>query len=144
VAADTALITLVPLRDVWAVANYREEQLTKMRVGQPAKITVDAFPGVVFHGWVDSLEPASEARGALMPPDRAVGNFTKIVQRVPVKIRLDRTAPEKGGDTRFAWANGRLVPGLSVETVVDTRFMPASVAASGAPSGAAAGVDGAP
>ncbi len=110
VAANTALITLVPLDDVWAVANYREQQLHAMQVGQPADIRVDAFPGVLFHGRVNSIEPGSQARSALLPPDRAVGNFTKIVQRIPVKITLDPGQPLRG----------RLVPGLSVETIVDT------------------------
>ncbi len=108
IAPGTQLITLVPLSDVWAVANYREEQVRRMRVGQPASVRVDAFPGAVLHGQVSSLQPDSEATSAALPPDRATGNFTKIVQRVPVKITFD-----PGG------LAGRLVPGLSVETTVD-------------------------
>lgn len=114
VAPGTMLITLVPLARVWAVASYREEQIAGMAAAQPATVRVDAFPGIVLRGRVDSFEPGSEASSALLPPDRAVGNFTKIVQRVPVKIVLDRT------DISAHRLEGRLVPGLSVETIVDT------------------------
>ena len=114
VAPGTALITLVPPAPVWAVASYREEQIAGMAAGQPAGVRVDAFPGITLRGRVDSFEPASEATGALLPPDRAVGNFTKIVQRVPVKIVLDPA------DIHAHRLDGRLVPGLSVETIVDT------------------------
>lgn len=114
VAAGTALITLVPLANVWAVANFREEQLAGMTVGQPVTVRVDAFPGLALRGRLNSVEPDSEADGALLPPDRAVGNFTKIVQRVPVKITLDPA------DIRAHRLEGRLVPGLSVEAIVDT------------------------
>ena len=123
VSAGTALISLVPLDRIWAVANFREEQLAGMLPGQPAEIRVDAFPGVVLRGHVDSIEPDSQADGALLPPDRAVGNFTKIVQRVPVKIVLD------GDDVRAHGLAGRLVPGLSVEAVVDTSALPITRAA---------------
>lgn len=114
VGPGAMLITLVPLADVWVVANYREEQLTHMQPGQPAGIRVDAFPGVLLHGSVQSIEPTSQAQSSLLPPNRAVGNFTKIVQRVPVKITLDGM-----GNPGHPLA-GRLVPGLSVETTVDT------------------------
>ena len=110
VAAGTTLITLVPLQGAWVVGNFREQQLVHMATGQPARITVDALPGVVFRGRVDSIGATSQADGSAFPPDRAVGNFTKIVQRVPVKIVLD-PAPD------FAT---RLRPGLSVEAEVDT------------------------
>jgi len=109
VKAGGALITLVPRRSSWAVANFREQQLTHMAPGQRARITVDALPGVVFGGHVDSIGPTSEAQGSAFPPDRAVGNFTKIVQRIPVKIVLD-SRPE------FVT---RLRPGLSVVAEVD-------------------------
>jgi len=110
VAPGTALITLVPLQGVWAVANFREVQLAHMRPGQPARVTVDALPGVVFSGHLDSLEPVSQAEGAPVPPDRAAGSFTKIVQRVPVKIVLD-PRPELAD---------RLRPGLSAEVEINT------------------------
>ena len=114
VGPGTMLITLVPLADIWVVANYREEQLTHMQPGQAAEIRVDAFPGTLLHGVVQSIEPTSEAQSSLLRPNRAVGNFTKIVQRVPVKITIDGM-----GDPARPLA-GRLVPGLSVETTVDT------------------------
>ena len=114
VGPGTMLITLVPLADVWVVASYREEQLTHMQPGQAAEIRVDAFPGALLHGVVQSIEPTSEAQSSLLRPNRAVGNFTKIVQRVPVKITIDGM-----GDPARPLA-GRLVPGLSVETTLDT------------------------
>jgi membrane fusion protein (multidrug efflux system) len=85
----TQVISIVPLPDVWVIANYKETQLSHIRVGQPARVTVDAFPGAVLHGHVDSWSPASGAQFSLLPPDNATGNFTKIVQRIPVKIVLD-------------------------------------------------------
>lgn len=114
VAPGAALITLVPLRGSWAVANYREVQITRMRPGQPARVFVDAIPNVVFTGHVDSLEPSSEAQATTLPPDRAAGSFTKIEQRVPVKIVLD---PRPAFDAR-------LLPGLSAEVEVDTAGVP--------------------
>ena len=110
VAPGTALITIVPLGRAWVVANYREVQVTHMRPGEPAAVRVDAIPGVVFHGHVDSLEPASQAENATLPPDRATGSFTKIEQRIPVKVVLD-PRPD------FA---ARLRPGLSVEVLINT------------------------
>ena len=104
------LITFVPLPDIWVVAYYREEQVATMRVGQAVDIHVDAFPQHAFHGRIDSFEPTSQIWTQLFPPDRATGNFTKIVQRVPVKIVLVPPVPE----------GARLVPGLSVETAVLT------------------------
>lgn len=110
----TQVITLVPLKQVWAVANYREEQVKGMRVGQPASVRVDAYPGVVLHGRVQSFEPTSQANESPTPPDRAVGSFTFIEQRIPVRITLDAGHP----------LEGRLLPGLSVETVVDVTAAP--------------------
>ena len=110
VAPGTALITVLPLRGAWVVANYREVQVTKMRPGQPARVYVDAIPDVVFTGHVNSLEPGTEAANAILPPDRATGSFTKIEQRVPVKVVLD---PRPDFDAR-------LRPGLSVEVRIDT------------------------
>jgi len=74
---------------VWIVANFKETQLRKMHVGQPAEVTIDALDGSTFSGKVDSIAPASGAQFALLPPDNATGNFTKVVQRVSVKIALD-------------------------------------------------------
>lgn len=118
VAPNTPLIQLVPRNDVWAVANFRETQLRNMRVGQPARLTFDAYPGITLAGHVESIEPGSEAVGSLLPPERAVGNFTKIAQRVPVKIRFD------AGQARQNELIGRLLPGLSVEATVDTSAQP--------------------
>jgi membrane fusion protein (multidrug efflux system) len=110
VQAGTALMAVVPLHAVYVVANYKETQLTRVRPGQPAAIEIDTFPGVTLRGHVDSLSPASGLEFALLPPDNATGNFTKIVQRIPVKIVLD--------DDELA---GLLRPGMSVEPTIDTR-----------------------
>ena len=107
VSPGTQVIFLVQ-DDVWVQANYRETQVRHMHSGDPARIRVDAFPGVVFRGKVDHLSPASGSQFALLPPDNATGNFTKIVQRVPVKIVLD---PDQS-------ANQRLRAGLSVIAMV--------------------------
>jgi membrane fusion protein, multidrug efflux system len=111
VQAGTQLMAIVPLKSVYVVANYKEIQLTDMHAGQPVAIDVDAFPGTTVHGIVDSIAPASGQEFALLPPDNATGNFTKIVQRVPVKIALDPNDP----------LSGRLRPGMSVEPTIDTR-----------------------
>ena len=86
VQAGQPLLAIVEDSETWVVANFKETQLKKMRVGQPVQIEVDAYPKQVFHGRVESLAPATGARFALLPPDNATGNFTKVVQRVPVKI----------------------------------------------------------
>jgi membrane fusion protein (multidrug efflux system) len=110
VSVGTQVVALVPLPNVWVIANYKETQMTRIRVGQPASVTVDAFPGVVLHGHVDSWSPGSGAEFSLLPPDNATGNFTKVVQRIPVKILLDP-------DPRAA---DLLRPGMSVVAAVDT------------------------
>jgi len=94
----------------WVQANYRETQLTNVKVGDPAEIRIDAYPGEVIHGKVIEIAPASGSQFALLPPDNATGNFTKVVQRVPVKITLDDAS----------WA-AKLRPGLSVTATVRTR-----------------------
>ena len=104
------VIAVVPLDTVWVVADYKETQLTRVAVGQPASITVDTFPGVVVTGHVDSISPASGSQFSLLPPDNATGNFTKVVQRIPVKIVLDR------GQS----LSGRLRPGMSVIATIHT------------------------
>ena len=110
----TQVISIVPLPNVCVIANYKETQLTRIRIGQPARVTVDAFPGVVLHGHVDSWSPASGAQFSLLPPDNATGNFTKVVQRIPVKIVLD---PDPALDDL-------LRPGMSVIATIDTRSAP--------------------
>jgi len=109
VSPGTQVISLIQ-SDVWVQANYKETQLGHMRPGDPAEIRVDAFPGVIFRGKVDQLAPASGSQFALLPPDNATGNFTKIVQRVPVKIVLDPDQPTAA----------QLRPGLSVIATVRT------------------------
>jgi membrane fusion protein, multidrug efflux system len=110
VQAGTQLMSVVPTDAAYVVANYKETQLTDVKRGQPATIEVDMFPGSVFHGHVDSLSPASGQTFSLLPPDNATGNFTKVVQRIPVKITLDPES-ERSGDLR---------PGMSVEPSIDT------------------------
>ena len=87
--AGTQLMAVVPLDAVYVVANFKETQLTHVRNGQPVEVGIDSFHGTKLKGHVDSLSPASGLEFALLPPDNATGNFTKIVQRVPVKIVLD-------------------------------------------------------
>src|SRR5258707_1286634 len=89
VQAGTQLMSVVPAHGAYVVANYKETQLTDVHEGQAVDIAVDMFPGQVVHGHVDSLAPASGQEFALLPPDNATGNFTKVVQRIPVKIALD-------------------------------------------------------
>ncbi len=111
VGVGSQITTLTPLPRVWVVANYKETQLTHMAVGQKAEITVDTFPGHTLRGHVLAFAPASGAQFALLPPDNATGNFTKVVQRIAVKIVID----DADGLT------DRLVPGMSVEAKVDAR-----------------------
>ena len=111
VQAGTQLMSVVPVAQAYIVANYKETQLTDVRPGQPVEIEVDTFPGVAVRGHVDSIAPASGQEFALLPPDNATGNFTKIVQRIPVKIILDPGSP-LAGDLR---------PGMSVYPAIDTK-----------------------
>jgi membrane fusion protein (multidrug efflux system) len=111
VQAGTQLMAIAPLQAVYVVANYKETQLTDVQPGQAVTIDIDTFPGTTVHGHVDSLAPASGQEFALLPPDNATGNFTKIVQRIPVKIDIDKNDP----------LLGRLRPGMSVEPTIDTR-----------------------
>lgn len=105
------MMTLVPVDRPFIEANFKETQLGLMRVGQPVRIEVDALPGVEFAGRVSSLAPATGAQFSVLPPQNATGNFTKIVQRVPVRIAI--ATPPK--------VMRLLVPGMSVEVTVDTR-----------------------
>ena len=111
VQAGTQLMSVVPVAQAYIVANYKETQLTNVRAGQPVEIEVDTCPGVAVRGHVDSIAPASGQEFALLPPDNATGNFTKIVQRIPVKIVLDPGSP-LAGDLR---------PGMSVYPAIDTK-----------------------
>jgi membrane fusion protein (multidrug efflux system) len=111
VQAGTQLMALVPLQAVYVTANYKETQLTDVRPGQSVDISIDMFPGAIVHGRVDSIAPASGQEFTLLPPDNATGNFTKIVQRIPVRIDID---------PHDALA-GLLRPGMSVEPSIDTR-----------------------
>jgi membrane fusion protein (multidrug efflux system) len=111
VSAGTQVISLVPLPHVWVIANYKETQMTRIRIGQPAHVSVDAFPGAELRGHVDGWSPASGAQFSLLPPDNATGNFTKVVQRLPVKIVLD---PDPAVDDL-------LRPGMSVIPSIDTK-----------------------
>ena len=104
-------MTIVPDSGLYVVANFKETQVGLMRPGQPALIHVDALPGIEFLGTVTSVTPGTGANFSLIPPQNATGNFTKIVQRVPVRIRI------KAGPA----ARKVLVPGLSLEVEVDTR-----------------------
>lgn len=107
----TQLLSVVPVQAAYVVANFKETQLAKMRPGQPVSIHIDAYPSLEIRGRVDSLAPASGAQFALLPTDTATGNFTKIVQRVPVRIVVE---PGQLGA-------GLLRPGLSVEATVNTK-----------------------
>ena len=109
VSPGTQVVAFVD-RKRWVQANYKETQLTNVRVGDAAEIRVDQFPGQVFYGKVIEIAPASGSQFALLPPDNATGNFTKVVQRIPVKIELDDTSRAS-----------KLSPGLSVTAIVRTR-----------------------
>ncbi|SMC33100.1 HlyD family secretion protein [Novosphingobium sp. B1] len=105
------LMTIVPTEAIYVEANFKETQIGLMRPGQPVTVHVDALPDVDFHGTVESITPGTGANFSLIPPQNATGNFTKIVQRVPVRIRINA-----GPESRKV-----LVPGLSLSVEVDTR-----------------------
>jgi membrane fusion protein, multidrug efflux system len=109
VARDAYLVSVIPAHGLWVDANFKEDQLADMHPGQPATVGADVLPGKVFHGHVQSLAPGTGAVFSVIPPENATGNFTKIVQRVPVRIALD--------DARL----GELRPGLSTTVSVDTK-----------------------
>jgi membrane fusion protein (multidrug efflux system) len=116
VQAGTQLMSLVPASGAYVIANFKETQLTDVQPGQAVEIDVDMFPGKTVHGRVDSLAPASGQEFALLPPDNATGNFTKVVQRIPVKIALDTSSIA-------------LRPGMSVIPTIQTRKQPVSISA---------------
>jgi membrane fusion protein (multidrug efflux system) len=107
----TNLVNVVPLPNVYVIANYKETQLTHVEPGQSVAITVDSFPNQTLHGRVERISPASGSQFALLPPDNATGNFTKVVQRIPVRIQLDKNQP----------LLDRLLPGMSVVTSINIR-----------------------
>ena len=120
VQVGQSLMAIVPPK-VWVTANFKETQLTHMRPGQPAQISVDTYPNQTFHGRVESIQRGTGARFSLLPPENATGNFVKVVQRIPVKIVFDR--PEE-------LAKYLLVPGMSVVPEVNVKAeVPAAVAA---------------
>jgi membrane fusion protein (multidrug efflux system) len=106
----TNLINVVPLPNVYVIANYKETQLTRVKPGQSVDVTVDTFPDQVLRGKVERIAPASGSQFALLPPDNATGNFTKVVQRIPVRIQFDKG--QKLLD--------QLLPGMSVVTKIHT------------------------
>ena len=101
---------VVPDREIWVTANVKETALARVRVGDPVEFTVDGYGSTTFRGRVESLAPATGARFALLPPDNATGNFTKVVQNVPVRIAVD---PSRDPDHP-------LRPGMSVEVAITT------------------------
>jgi membrane fusion protein (multidrug efflux system) len=111
VANGAYLLSVIPAHGLWVDANFKEDQLARMRPGQKAAVIADVLPGTVFHGHLLSLAPGTGAVFSVIPPENATGNFTKIVQRVPVRIALD------DGDATL----GKLRPGLSTTVSVDTR-----------------------
>jgi membrane fusion protein (multidrug efflux system) len=109
VASDAYLLSVIPAHGLWVDANFKEDELARMRPGQEATVVADVLPDKVFHGHVVSLAPGTGAVFSVIPPENATGNFTKIVQRVPVRIALD--------DARL----GELRPGLSTTVSIDTK-----------------------
>lgn len=126
VKAGTALMAVVPLPEVYVVANFKETQIERLAQGQRVAIDVDAFPGQTLVGHVESFSPVSGALFSLLPPENATGNFTKIVQRLPVRIAVD-DQPLKA----------RLKPGMSVVMSIDTRAPGGALAATTRPTAGA-------
>jgi membrane fusion protein, multidrug efflux system len=110
-AAGSQMLVVVPAHGLWVDANFKEDQLARMSVGQVVDVRADVLPGKTFKGHVTSLAPATGAQFSVLPPENATGNFTKIVQRVPVRVTLD------GNDGDL----GTLRPGLSVTATIDTK-----------------------
>ena len=108
VAPGTPLLDIVPVDDVWLVANFKETQVEHIRLGQRVRITVDGYPNETLEGVVDSFAPGSGSAFSMLPADNATGNFVRVVQRVPVKIRFASNP-----------LSGRLVPGLSARVEID-------------------------
>jgi membrane fusion protein (multidrug efflux system) len=124
VAKGRPLMAIASDEQTWVVANFKETQIREMKVGDAAEIRVDAFPDYTWYGRVESIAPATGATFALIPPDNASGNFTKVVQRVPVKIAVERRDPpvdESHGDAGHSLSSDHLPVGLSVEASVVVR-----------------------
>lgn len=111
VQAGQPLLTVVPLADLWITANMKETEIKDIKIGATAEVEIDAYPGTKLQGQVESISPATGARFALLPPDNATGNFTKVIQRVPVRIRIQQSED----------ATRLLRPGMSVTVIVTTR-----------------------
>ena len=111
VPSGQALLSIVDLEDIWVIANYKETQLSEVRPGQSATVSVDTYPGVVFRARVDSIQSGSGAVFSLLPPENATGNYVKVVQRIPVKLVLT-----PGENSRHL-----LVPGMSVVPTIVLR-----------------------
>ena len=111
VRAGQQLMVVVPVERAYIVANFKETQVARMHTGQPVTIEADAYPDATLTGRIASLSPASGSRFSILPPENATGNFTKVVQRIPVKILIDRPLPD----------SVRLIPGLSVRPSIDVR-----------------------
>lgn len=120
------LFNVVPLPNVYVIANYKETQLTRVKPGQPVEITIDSFPRQVLRGRVARISPASGSQFALLPPDNATGNFTKVVQRIPLRVEFDKGQP----------LLDNLLPGMSAVTRINTE---GTVAPSNAGAKAGAG-----
>ncbi len=114
VRAGQQLMVVVPVSQAYVIANFKETQVARMRPGQPVTLEADAYPDIALKGRIASLSPAAGSRFSMLPPENATGNFTKIVQRVPVKVTIDRPLPD----------GVRLAPGMSVEASVDIRSEP--------------------
>jgi len=111
VQAGQPLMAAVPLDDIWVTANLKETETADVRPSDPADFTVDAYPGRHFKGHVESISPATGAKFSLLPPDNATGNYTKVVQRIPVRVRLDgKNDPDRP-----------LRPGMSVVVTITTK-----------------------
>ena len=104
-------MVVVPVERAYVIANFKETQVARMHPGQPVSLVADAYPGAALTGRIASLSPAAGSRFSILPPENATGNFTKVVQRIPVKILIDRPLPD----------GVRLIPGLSVRSSIDVR-----------------------
>jgi membrane fusion protein (multidrug efflux system) len=111
VQAGAYLLSIVPDEDIWVQANFKETQIEHMQIGQPAELTFDSFPGTPIEGRINSLFAASGAQFSLLPPDNATGNFTKVVQRIPVKLTFAADNP----------LHGKIRPGMSVTVSVNIK-----------------------
>ncbi|ERI14171.1 hypothetical protein O206_23305 [Ochrobactrum sp. EGD-AQ16] len=126
VASGTQIVTIVPLTRPYVIANYKETQLRNVQAGQPVDVAVDALPGLGFRGRVEQVAPMSGNESSLVPTDNATGNFTKVVQRIPVRVELDPGQPDLE----------LLRAGMSAATWIDTRGAKVAAYARQLPAGA--------